>query len=327
MKKYHFGFIVVIYLFSLILYLSFYYSPEINGVSQTMVIQPGLTNRVIAKDFKKNGLIISPVLFLAFTFLSDQGQLIAGNYRFQTGETISQIVNKIAQGHFYQIKVTFPEGSTAKQMAEWLEQTGICRQEDYLNLTQQPTVFQKPWLSEAKNLEGYLFPDTYYLSPGTDPKRVIEIQLNRFEEIYPGNLLEESFTEMNKKVILASIVEREARVKNEKPIVASVFLNRLKMNMKLESCATVIYAWNQEKGIQLSSLSLDDLTLPSPYNTYLHQGLPPTPICNPGLDSLKAVANPPQTNYYFFVLGENGSHYFSKTFEEHLKNKKKSGTQ
>lgn len=327
MKKYHFGFIVVIYLFCFILYIAFYYSPGISGVFQTMVIHSGLSNRVIAQDLKKNGFITSPVLFLAFTFLSDQGRLIAGNYQLQTGETISEIVSKIAQGRFYQIKVTFPEGSTAKQMAGWLEQAGICRQEDYLSFAQQPAVFQKPWLSGAKNLEGYLFPDTYYLSPGTDPREVIEIQLKRFEDVYPGNLLEESFTVMNQKVILASIVEREAQIKDEKPIVASVFLNRLKMNMKLESCATVIYAWDQEKGVQLSSLSLDDLTLQSPYNTYLHQGLPPTPICNPGLDSLKAVENPSQTDYYFFVLGENGSHYFSKTFDEHLKNKKKSTTQ
>ena len=264
---------------------------------------------------------------MAFTFLSDQSRLIAGNYQFRSGETISQIVSRIAQGRSYQVKVTFPEGSTVKQMAEWLDQAGICRQEDYLSYTQQPTIFQKPWLSEAKNLEGYLFPDTYYLSPGTNPKQVIEIQLKRFEEVYPGSLLEESFTEMSQKVILASIVEREAQLINEKPIVASVFLNRLKSNMKLESCATVIYAWNQEKGVQLSSLSFEDLTIPSPYNTYLHKGLPPTPICNPSLDSLEAVVNPPQTDYYFFVLGENGSHNFSKTFDEHLKNKQKSTIQ
>jgi len=327
MKKYHFGLIVVTYLFCFILYISFYYSPGLSGVSQTMVIQSGMTNRVIAQDFKKNDLISSPALFLAFTFLSDQSRLIAGNYQFRSGETISQIVSRIAQGRSYQVKVTFPEGSTVKQMAEWLDQAGICRQEDYLSYTQQPTIFQKPWLSEAKNLEGYLFPDTYYLSPGTNPKQVIEIQLKRFEEVYPGSLLEESFTEMSQKVILASIVEREAQLINEKPIVASVFLNRLKSNMKLESCATVIYAWNKEKGVQLSSLSLEDLTIPSPYNTYLHKGLPPTPICNPSLDSLEAVVNSPQTDYYFFVLGENGSHNFSKTFDEHLKNKQKSTIQ
>jgi len=327
MKKNHIGLIIVSYLFCFILYISFYYSPGVGDDSQTVVIQSGMTNQVIAQDFKKNGLIISPTLFLAFTFLSDQSQLIAGNYQFQSGETISQIVNRIAQGRSYRVKVTFPEGSTVKQMATLLDQAGICQREEYLNFTQQPEVFHKPWLSEAQNLEGYLFPDTYYLSPGTHPLQVIEIQLNRFEEIYPGNLLEENYTEMNQKVILASIVEREAQAKNEKPIVASVFLNRLKSNMKLESCATVIYAWDQEKGVQLSSLSLDDLTIPSPYNTYLHQGLPPTPICNPGLDSLEAVVDTPQTDYYFFVLGENGTHNFSKTFDEHLKNKKQSAIQ
>jgi len=125
----------------------------------------------------------------------------------------------------------------------------------------------------------------------------------------------------------ASIVEREAQEKSEKPVVASVFLNRLQAEMKLESCATVIYAWKQEKGIQLSSLTLDDLKIESPYNTYLYQGLPPTPICNPGLDSLQAVIEPSQTDYYYFVLGENGSHSFSRTYDEHLKNKKKNNAQ
>jgi len=323
MKNYHFGLIVVIYLFCFILYLSFYYSDGVSDVTQTIIIQSGITNRVIAQDLKDSDLITSPALFLAFSFLSDQRRLIAGNYQFKSGETISQIIDKIAQGRSYQVKITFPEGSTVKQMAFGLDQAGICRKEDYLKLTQQPEIFQKSWLTGAKNLEGYLFPDTYYLSPGISPHQVIETQLNRFEEVYPGNLWKESFAELNQKVVLASIIEKEAKVKSEKPVVASVFLNRLKSNMKLESCATVIYAWDQEKGVQLSSLSLDDLTIQSPYNTYLYQGLPPTPICNPGLDSLEAVIQPSQTDYYFFVLGENGSHYFSKTFDEHLKNKKK----
>jgi len=324
MKAHHINLIAVIYLFCLIIHLTFYYSSRDGGPTQKLLIQSGLSNKSIALETKKSGLISSSTLFLVYLFLSDQNRLIAGSYFFEKGESISQIGRKIAEGHFYRVKVTFPEGSTVNQMSTWLERAGICSKEEYLNITRQAQLFQRSWLSGIKNLEGYLFPDTYYFPLVTDPRQVVEAQLKRFEEVYPGKIQEESPQETYKKVILASIVEREARAGNEKPVVASVFLNRLKTKMRLESCATVIYAWNHEKGIQLTTVSLDDLTIQSPYNTYIHQGLPPTPICNPGLDSLRAAVEPSQTDYYYFVLGENGSHRFSRTFDEHLKNKKKS---
>src|SRR5690606_37053060 len=126
------------------------------------------------------------------------------------------------EGRFYRAKITFPEGATIKQMSAQLERAGICSQEEYLKVVKNPHLFQRTWLVGIDSMEGYLFPDTYYLSPHTDPRQIAESQLKRFEELYPGRLQEENSLEIYKKVILASIVEREAKVAAEKPLIASV---------------------------------------------------------------------------------------------------------
>lgn len=326
MKAHHIGLISGIYFICLFIHLAFYYSSGEGDSSQTVMIQPGLSNTAIAREIQNYKLIPSSALFVLYLSLSDQNQLIAGSYLIGENETIAQIVNKLVEGRFFRVKVTFPEGSTSEQMSALLEKMGICSGESYRNIVQRPELFERSWLKGVTSLEGYLFPDTYYFPLKVDSRQIVETQLRRFEELYPGDLHAENPQKIHEGVILASIVEREAKEKTEKPLVASVFFNRLKSNMKLESCATVIYAWNHEKGIQIKSLSLDDLKIQSPYNTYIHPGLPPAPISNPGLDSLQAVIQPTQSDYLYFVLAENGFHYFSKTYDEHLKNKKKNTT-
>ena len=171
-------------------------------------------------------------------------------------------------------------------------------------------------------MEGYLFPDTYEVPKKYGVEKMIKVMLSNFNQI----AIENKFTDraekigfsLNEIIILASIIEKEAKFNDEKNKVSSVFYNRLKINMKLQSCATIQYILGEPK----EGLDENDLKIDSPYNTYLYKGLPPGPICNPGLDSIIAALEPAEEDYLFFVLGDNGRHIFSKTYQEHLKNKK-----
>ena len=289
------------------------------GAPKDVVIPKGMSLSGVARLLEEEG-ITSSFRFLVFALLSRKTTPIAGQYRLWPGMPVASIVRLLSQGP-PRVRVTFPEGFTAEQMAEVLEHLGVCRKEEYLAFVMHPEHFARPWLSGVKSLEGFLFPDTYFLQVPTPPEEVIAVQLDRFEELvlplFSGK--EASFLE---SIVLASIVEKETRLREEKPLVASVFLNRLQKNMRLQSCATVVYALKKEKGVSVTSLRERDLIFPSPFNTYLHEGLPPHAICNPGLDAIRAVLEPAQTDYLYFVLQEDGKHAFARTYEEHLRNKR-----
>ncbi|HXL02775.1 MAG TPA: endolytic transglycosylase MltG [Candidatus Atribacteria bacterium] len=303
----------------LFLALAFYYEGE-KGEGKIVVIESGLSGREISCVLEKEGIVPSS-LFRLFLFLSHQDKLIAGNYFFYPGESVKEVVKKLTQGPDYE-KVTFPEGFTSEEMAKVLEEKGICSAGDYLDFINKPELFSASWLEGVISLEGFLFPDTYYFSPFTSPQKVIETQLHHFEEVFlPHYQTSHSFLSLKEVVILASIVEKEAKWKEEKPVVASVFINRLKQGIKLQSCATVVYALYREKGLRVENVTEEDLKVVSPFNTYLVSGLPPQAICNPGLDSLLSVLNPPATDYLYFVLQDDGKHAFSRTYEEHLHHK------
>jgi len=304
----------LIWLICLFLALAFYYGEE-KGEKKLVVIESGLSGREISYVLEKEGIVPSS-LFRLFLFLSNQDKLLAGNYFFYPGEAVEEVVKKLTQGPVYE-KITFPEGFTSEQMARVLEEKGICCASDYLDLINKPELFSINWLEGITNLEGFLFPDTYYFSPSTPPQKVVEAQLHRFEEVFLPHYKDFSLS-LKEVVILASIVEKEAQYQEEKPVVASVFINRLRQNMKLQSCATVVYALYREKGLQVENLSEEDLQISSPFNTYLVSGLPPQAICNPGLDSLLSVLHPQETDYLYFVLQNDGKHAFSRTYEEHL---------
>jgi len=304
------------WLLCLFLALAFYYGGE-EGERKIVVIENGLSGREISYILEEEGIVPS-FLFRLFLFLSNQDKLIAGNYFLYPGEAVGEVVKKLTQGPSYE-KITFPEGFTSEQMARVLEEKGICSARDYLDLINKPELFSAGWLGGITNLEGFLFPDTYYFSPFTSPQKVIETQLHHFEEVFlPHYWLSRSSLSLKEVVILASMVEKEAKRKEEKPVVASVFINRLKQGMKLQSCATVVYALYREKGLKVENLKEEDLKVASPFNTYLISGLPPQAICNPGLDSLLSVLYPQKTDYLYFVLQGDGKHAFSQTYEEHL---------
>ncbi len=278
-------------------------------------IPKGSSPHKISKILKDSKIITSKNLFLVlvkiYGFSSD---LKAGVYEFHTKDSLNTIIYKLKDGKCKNIKVTIPEGFNIKQIAEVLSEHNICNKEKFIDL------------ATSQNMEGYLFPNTYFLFPQMSEQEVIQIMNNEFNKFWTKEKkerLQEINKPLNDVIILASIVEKEAIANEERPVIAGVFFNRLSKNMRLEACSTVLYAM----GINKERLSLKDLQFDSPYNTYRHKGLPPGPICNPGAKAIDAVLYPQQTDSLYFISKGNGTHYFSSTFEQHIKNKKETKKQ
>jgi UPF0755 protein len=214
---------------------------------------------------------------------------------------------------------TVPEGLSSSQIARVLGERKLADPQKFRALVADANLAGQLKIP-AKTLEGYLFPDTYQIPRNLGEEKILRMMVERFfQKVNPSLLSQGESRGLNSRqvVVLASIVEREAKADKERAKVASVFLNRIKKDMRLESCATVRFAMDKYQGPVLS----EDLHFKSPYNTYRHRGLPPGPICSPGLKSLQAAAMPADTAYLFFVVAGNGEHVFSKNFEEHKKAK------
>jgi UPF0755 protein len=231
---------------------------------------------------------------------------------------VTQIVQVLLEGRVIEESLLVPEGYQLKQIEKVFVGAGICDADTFWD-TVANARFDYPFLDglEAgeKRLEGYLFPDTYRIDRGMPAERVMNMMLRRFDEIYQTMPENNTGLTENQIVILASIVENEIKLDEERPLAASVFLNRLRQGMKLESCATIQYHYDVKKPRLLYS----DLEIESPYNTYKYPGLPPGPISSPGAASIQAVFEAPETDYLFFVAKNDGSggHVFSRTLSEH----------
>lgn len=270
----------------------------------------------IFKKLKKEKLIICDKIPLAYLKITKNDKKIkAGEYSIGPGESTFDLIKKFLEGKTLQISVTLKEGWTIFDYASEFEKKGICSYGDFLLSSSKV-----PRWIKGKNMEGFLYPDTYFFSKNTPSDEVIG-------KLYKNFLLKTKdlrFEVERKKmdslewVILASIVEKEAKIENEKPRIAGVYLNRLKKNMRLEADPTIIYGMNLS-GISTKILLKKDLNFNSRYNTYLNLGLPPGPICNPSYSSLKAVLYPEEHNFYFFVAKGDGTHIFSSNLKDHIK--------
>lgn len=240
-----------------------------------------------------------------------------GRYVFNTGLYPWTAARYLARGvpALREITVTIPEGKRLPEIAAILEKAGVCDADEFLMAAHDPRIVRNLIGESVSSLEGYLFPDTYKFASEEDPVRVLHKLHDRFREQVEG--LERPGMTRHQFVTLASIVEREARVGAERPIIAAVFLNRLAKGMRLEADPTVRYALGRW---DTSPVLYRDLAVESPYNTYRVFGLPPGPIAAPGRASLEAVANPADTNVLFFVARPDGSHAFSPTFSGHRAN-------
>jgi UPF0755 protein len=239
----------------------------------------------------------------------------AGEYVIRKDMKATDIIRVFSRGVIATERFTVPEGLNLRQVAEILDSDGIVPAGEFLNACSDRRLLEKYGIPFT-NAEGFLFPDTYVVAKGLSAAQIAEVMIRKFFDV----LAELSVTDyhqdgLNSTVIIASLVEKEAKLDDERPLIAAVFYNRLKRGKRLESCATVQYILQKPK----ERLLFSDLKVESPYNTYLHTGLPPGPIANPGRKSLAAALSPAAVEYLFFVSKKNGSHHFSSSYEEHLR--------
>lgn len=293
------------------------------GPDKIIIVSPGESLTQAAFILKQNNLIRSVDYFKFLAVLSRSStQIQAGEYKLSPQMSSAVILKKLVKGEVVAYLVTVPEGFTIKKIAKLLSEKHIADEKSFSESAENNQLKIK--IDDSfipKRLEGYLFPDTYLFSKQNDSPKVINIMINRFKEtvlpIY--NSKKNSRTlDLHKLITLASLVEAEAQKSAERPVIASVYYNRLKKGQLLECDATVQYVLDKHK----ENITYQDLKTDSPYNTYLYPGLPPGPIGNPGLDSIKACLEPSKTDYYYYVrndVANDGSHIFSKTYTEHLR--------
>jgi UPF0755 protein len=286
----------------------------------------------IGRRLEEAGVIQSARLFdVLAALMGVEDEMVAGRYEFDIGMPTLQVIGRLRRGATMPLTVTVPEGLRSEEVALLMEQKGIVSADEFRSALASEQ-YEFDFLAErppGAGLEGYLFPATYGFSRGVSAEEVVQRMLAAFDAQVTPELRQAAQAtglSLYQAVTLASIVEREAVKPDERPIIASVFLNRLRLGMPLEADPTVQYALandpaNVERfGFWKQGLTLEDLQVDSPYNTYVNGELPPGPICNPGLASLEAVAHPAQTNYLYFVARDDGSHVFAETLEEHLRN-------
>lgn len=286
----------------------------------------------IAGILEENNLIRNKMIFRYRIKSRKVGsKLKAGTYSMSKSMNVDQLIDQLMDGgenNKNATKFTIPEGYELKQMAKKLSDENLVDEARFLDLVSKKENFEADYeflkeIPAGQSLEGFLFPSTYEVFVNASEEDIIKKMLDEFGRVYKNEIkdnLESTGLDLNELVTLASIVEREGKLDEERPIMAGVFYNRIDQGMMLQSCATVQYILGERKEV----LSTADTRTESPYNTYLHNGLPPAPIAAPGLVSIRATLNPADVDYLFFVkTGEDGSHTFSKTFADHKKAKPK----
>ncbi len=307
-------------------------TPATDGATVIVSVEEGDSAGKIGDKLRDAGVIESARRFEVLTGLMGLGsELVAGEYEFERNQSTLTVVQRISQGVTSPLVVTVQEGLRQEEIAALLERRGVVSADELRRALSD--TYTASFLSElppGSGLEGFLFPATYGFSRATTAHDAVQQFVNAFDQRYREQILpllpQPDGLSLHQTVTLASIVEREARVPDERPTIASVFLNRLAQGLPLQADPTVQYALGSNPasvaqfGYWKQGLTLADLAVDSPYNTYENIGLPPGPIANPGLDSILAVLQPADTDYLFFVARPDGSHVFARTLEEHRQN-------
>ena len=292
-------------------------------------VEKGMTVGEVAKTLKEAGLIKNIFYFKFLVWLSGKSTKIkSGEYVFKEKSSSWDILSTLVKGEVYLHPVTFPEGYNIYEMAKTLEEKNLLKRKDFISLCYDSAFIYQLLGEKRESLEGYLFPDTYYVSRPVNPRVLIRTMVEAFLSVYSklsqgGRLLPSSesvILSRHEAVILASIVEKETAQSQERSLIASVFYNRLGKKMRLESDPTILYGMMREvHDLVPLNIRKKDLLRKTPYNTYRLSRFPAGPISNPGEEALKAVFKPKKSDFLYFVSRNDGSHVFSKTYEEHKK--------
>ncbi|HYX52944.1 MAG TPA: endolytic transglycosylase MltG [Candidatus Limnocylindrales bacterium] len=283
---------------------------------QFVQLKPGSSARHIGAELAKAGVVRSQYAFLLWHYVHGRKHLKAGEYSFDHPAKLREIYDRLAKGDIYVHLLVVPEGYNMFDIAGAVEEAGLGTRDDFLKVARGDVSLIHDLDPQAPSLEGYLFPDSYRFTRTQTLHDIASTMVHRFRQAAKEIGLS---GDVHSLVTMASIVEKETAVPQERPEVASVFYNRMHKNMVLATDPTVIYAAllnNRYRG----TIYRSDLQFDSPYNTYRNTGLPPGPICNPGRDSLMAALHPADTQYLFFVSDNQGHHNFSRTPEEHARN-------
>jgi UPF0755 protein len=288
-----------------------------------VTIEGGESAAAVSSSLEAAGAIRSSLVFRALIHFERVGdRLKAGTYRVEPGMGSLTVLNLIVSGRQALMRITLPEGYSLSETAKLLEESGVLSAANFAAVAKDRAFISSLGLA-SPSLEGYLFPDTYFFPKGYGAEAVARAMVKEFHEKLASTIPESqslSAKELEERVILASIVEREYRRAEEAPLIASVFYNRIKIGMALQSCATVVYVITEKQGKPHPDVIYDrDLAIKDAYNTYRQRGLPPGPICSPGLTALTAAFRPATSKYLYFRLvdPEAGKHHFSETLEEH----------
>jgi UPF0755 protein len=295
------------------------------GAEQFVEIPQGIGSLPIGERLVQAGVIRDLATYRTALWMSGQGRhLKAGDYRFDHAMTPFEIIDKIARGDVFVITVTFPEGLTLAEMAKIFESHGLGPAASFVQAAKDAAPI-RDLDPAAKDLEGYLFPETYALPRHTDAAKLVRMMVARFDKVFTPELRQAAAARnltARQAVTLASIVEKETAKADERPLVAAVYTTRLRIGMALQCDPTVIYAL-AKAGRYGGNIHKDDLSFDSPYNTYRYPGLPPGPIASPGRASLEAAVHPAAADFLYFVSRNDGSHEFARTLEEHNRNVQK----
>ena len=287
-----------------------------DGKDTQFTVKPGEGFSSINYKLSKNNLISSARIFHYYTkYKNKMGSLKAGTYEIPRGTSMKSLLEILTEGTPILSKITIPEGKNMFQIAEIFEEANITTYKEFLGLCRDAEMIKIIGV-DAPSLEGYLFPETYMFAPNTPAKEIILAMLRQFKRQVKGLDLTKAGMSPHEVIILASIVEKETGAKRERPTIAGVYLNRLKKRMRLQADPTTIYGiWETYNG----NLQKKHLFQKTAYNTYKMSGLPLGPIANPSLAAIKAVLEPKEHNFLYFVSKNDGTHIFTPTYKEHLK--------
>jgi UPF0755 protein len=295
-------------------------SPLTPDGQKFVLLRPGYTTRRIANELQTAGVIRNAHAFIFWQYLHRKHSLKAGEYLFDKRANGIEVHKRLVRGDIYVHTVVIPEGFTMFDIAKAIQDAGLGSSQDFLNVAASDTALIADLDPEAKTLEGYLFPNTYEFTRTQTMQEMAAAMVKQFRQVVLEiGLIATEQQSVHQTVTMASIIEKETGTADERPLVASIYNNRLAKSMALQADPSVIYA-ELLQGAYSGALHHDDMQFKSPYNTYTHPGLPPGPIANPGKASLQAAVHPAVTDYFYFVADGNGHHRFAHTLEEHNQN-------